>query len=375
MVGGLAGWAGSFAAAGCRRRKSAGFNGYAFVANSEGQAVAAVDLTAFAVTRHIGLEANPSDLVVHPSKPVLYVLLPRVGILQEIDADQLQPRRKLRLSAVPSALRLSADGEALWILSAEQRQILQVDTGRMLVKTRTSLPAAPVDLDFPPPGPSDRGQIVVSLAGNGRISFVSQSTGKLENTVDVGGSLGGIRFRADGDYLVVADRGSRELVMWDLVGNRMAVRLPLAVRPDVLCPKPDGGELYVTGEGLDAVVSVYPFLTEVGTTLLAGRAPSFMATAGAYLLVANPKSNDVTIISTRNQSVVAVAPVGKEPCFIAVTPDDQFALVLNRESGDMSVLRIEALATRRPRSMAPAAPMFTMVPVGSRPVAAAVRSL
>jgi YVTN family beta-propeller protein len=87
-----------------------------------------------------------------------------------------------------------------------------------------------------------------------------------------------------------------------------------------------------------------------------------------YLFIANPTSGDVTIMNVTTRKVVALAAVGSEPGFIAVTPDDQFALVLNRKSGDMAVLRIhDKLATRQKT-----AALFTMIPVGSKPVSAAV---
>ena len=50
------------------------------------------------------------------------------------------------------------------------------------------------------------------------------------------------------------------------------------------------------------------------------------------------------------------------------TPDGRYALVLNRQSGDMAVVRIASLSGRRQMS----APLFMMVPVGSEPVSAAV---
>ena len=46
-----------------RRRQSAGFRGYAFVANEEGNAIAAVDLEALAVARHIPLNGAPTSVV------------------------------------------------------------------------------------------------------------------------------------------------------------------------------------------------------------------------------------------------------------------------------------------------------------------------
>ena len=70
-------------------------------------------------------------------------------------------------------------------------------------------------------------------------------------------------------------------------------------------------------------------------------------------------------------TMVGAVPVGKEPAFVTITPDGQYALVLNRASGDMGVIRVKAVVRNRGKS----APLFTMIPVGSRPVAAAVRSV
>jgi YVTN family beta-propeller protein len=156
------------------------------------------------------------------------------------------------------------------------------------------------------------------------------------------------------------------------------VNLPLAVRPDHLCFKPDGGELYVTGEGMDAVVVVEPFYTpQVGKTVLAGHNPGAMAASGisdaGYLFVANPKSGDVSILDIVTKNVVAVTPVGTEPSYITITPDDQYALVLNQASGDMAVIRIPNVTrTVEEQRRWKKGALFMLIPVGSRPVSAAI---
>jgi DNA-binding beta-propeller fold protein YncE len=159
----------------------------------------------------------------------------------------------------------------------------------------------------------------------------------------------------------------------------LITHLPLAVRPDHLCTNldpgrraTDGGQLFVTGEGMDAVVVVYPYHTpEVAETVLAGHAPGPMAASLAYLFVASPGSGDVNILEINSRKVVAVASVGADPGFITVTPDDQYALVLNRSSGDVAVLRVGAITKNRNRR----ASLLTVIPVGSRPVSAAVRAV
>src|SRR5262245_26171161 len=81
--------AGGVAAVACGRKKSTGFGGYAFVANEEGQAIAAVDLTAFAVIRHIRLNGDPTEVLSHPGLSSVYALTPRNGTLHEIEIDRL----------------------------------------------------------------------------------------------------------------------------------------------------------------------------------------------------------------------------------------------------------------------------------------------
>ncbi|MGH9662325.1 MAG: YncE family protein, partial [Bryobacteraceae bacterium] len=136
----------------------------------------------------------------------------------------------------------------------------------------------------------------------------------------------------------------------------------------------DGGMLFITGEGLDAVVIVYPYRNLVAETVLAGRAPGAMAvstTAPDLLFVASPQSGDVTLMDITTSKIRGAVAVGAEPGHITVTPDDQYALVLNRRSGDMAVIWLAALRDKRTRTAPP--PLLTTIRVGSKPVSAAVR--
>ncbi len=354
----------------CRRDTALarGFPGYAFVANSGGQAVAAVDLSAFAVVRHIRLDANPTAVATHPARPFVYALTPSSATIHEINAEKLVVARKLRLPASPNSLRLSHDGSALWLMCPEARQLLRVATGKLQVDLRLALPAAPFDMDFSATGDL----LAVSLGESGQAALVQQ--GKVQQLIEFGGILGAIRFRADGRHLLAANRSANQLLIHDIASRKMVVRLPLAVRPDLIAAKHDGGQIFIASESSGSLVAVYPYLTQVGYTMLAGHAPRYLAASSRpnYLLAANPQSNDVTILNIDNQKVVGVSPAGREPSFIAITPDNQYALVLNKQSGDMAVLHIPTLdpkLTNRFKSSA----LFTMVPVGSAPIAAVIR--
>lgn len=371
----VAGGAASLALGGCRRtRKSStyGYRGFAFVANSEGKAVAAVDLNALAVVRHIALEANPVQIVDDPVRPLVYAVTPALGEIVAIAVDKLEVVRKLRVGAQPGFAKVSADGRLLWVLCPLARQLVRIPLAEFRQPDlRIPLPAEPTGFELGPAAESAKDRVAVSLGGQAAL-FDAVSGKAVASFSLAGGEAGSIIFRQDGRQLLIADKTSRRLSIFDLATHRPVASLPLAVRPDRICAKADGGQIFVSGEGMDAVVTVYPYQTEVANTMLAGRSPGAMAVSAAwdYLLVANPAADNVTIVSISNQRVLAVAPVGKRPEFVTVTPDGNYALVLNRESGDMAVLHL-VIEPRRSRAAAIAA----RIPVGSSPVSAVVRSL
>jgi DNA-binding beta-propeller fold protein YncE len=353
------------ALAGCRKR-STGFPGYAFVANQEGQAIAAVDLTAFAVIRHIRLDAKPSDVVTSPAVNAVYALTPDSGAVHEIPMDHLEVRGKAQRGASAVSMRLS--GRSLLVLYRSPRKLSALTLDSLQPSWELALPGEPVDFDLT----SDGQSAAVSFGSEGSIALIDFVTRRIRR-IDTSTVMGTVRFQSDGRALVAADLGRRMLLIYDVATARLITRLPLSLRPDNLCFNADGGQLFVTGEGLDAVVIVYPYHTpQVAQTVLAGRGPAAMATSDTrppYLFIANPPSGEVAVMNIANQRVLAVAAVGADPGYVAITPDQQYALVLNRKSGDMCVLRIRTSIANREKP----ATLFTMIPVGSKPVSAVIR--
>ncbi len=371
--------AAAFTAAGCRRRKASGYSGYAFIANQEGEAIAAVDLTVFAVARHIRVPGRPTDVIAHPRLPLVYALTPENGLLHEIRSDTLAYSRKLSLGSAAISMRLAPDGDGVYVLCRQPRKLVRVSVKDFRVEGQVGLPADPFDFDLDRLGQT----FVVSYGPHTLLSVFGAKDVSVGTAIPTSGETGVVRFQSDSRVILAANRSDRMLTVYHVARRELMVNLPLSVRPDHLCFKADGGQLFVTGEGVDGVVVIYPYYTPyVAETVLAGHAPGAMAAtltpAGAtqYLFVANPKSGDVSILNILKRRVVAVTPVGTEPSYITITPDDQYALVLNEGSGDMAVLRIANITravgdNRRSRK----GPIFMMIPVGSRPVSAAVATI
>jgi YVTN family beta-propeller protein len=355
----------SAGALGCSRNKATGYSGYAFVANRDGRSIAAVDLTHFRVRKQIVLDAEPAAVIAHPAKPRVFVLAPQTGTVYEIDGGSLSVSRRVRTGSRSLGMRLAPAGDALWVASREPAEAVEIPLDSFTPRRRIRLAAPPDDFDI-----SRDSQALFAFTGSHAIAIASLTRGTVERTIDASAEPSIVRFRFDGRQLLAGSHEDRTVTIFDTASGRKVVRLPIPIQPRNFCFDAQGGQLFVTGEGMDGVTIVYPYDTVVAETILAGHAPDGMAATEtpAYLMVANPDSNAVTVLDIDTRKLVAVVNVGQEPRQILITPDKQYALVLNHRSGDMAVIRIQSLSARRYKS----APLFTMIPIGEGPVSAAV---
>lgn len=356
---------GTAAAVGCARHRGRGFPGYALIADAGARMLSAVDLNAFVLAKQIGLEAAPSAVLGSLLRPAAYVLMPATGAVWEIDAVKLAVARKTRLGGPAVSMRLASDGASLWVL--QPRALVRLETSRLRAVESIPLPAAAEDFDLAPDG-----RAAVSFPDERRLALVKLATGAIEHWIDAGVQPSLVRFQPDGKQVLLGSRADRSMTIFDAASGRIAVRLPLPVEPMNACYDPSGGQLFLTGPGMDVVVIVYPYQTEVGETILAGRAPDGLAVTAtpAYLFVANPPSGSITVLDIDTRKLVAAIEVGQEPRHILITPDNRYALVLNWQSGNMAVIRIAAFTERRHRNDPP--PLFTVVPLGAQPVGGAI---
>lgn len=352
------------ALAACRREVS-GFPGYAFIANREGGAVAAVDLGVFQLARHIRLEGNPSQVLT--AGKFAYALTPESGVIHRINAGKLTLDATLRVAPTLDTLRLAPDAKSIWAFT--RRAVHRIDLDSFRPASRLALPEPVVDADF-----SFETPFAAASHPNGSVTILDLAASKIARTLTLP-SAGPLRFLKNGRWLLIGDPASRRLSIMETESGAEIVHLPLAVRPDRFCVSADWGQLFINGEGSDAIAVVYPYQSQVAATVLAGNAPNAMAASAtpAMLFAANPSSGTVTILDVASQRVIAAVSVGQNPSHIIVTPDQQYALVLNRASGDLAVLRLQAIAqtSRRTKS----APLLMMIPVGSAPVSAAIAAV
>ena len=364
-VGGLAA-----VTAACHRKAYKAFDGFAFVANGEGKSVAVVDLSSFSVSHQIALNAEARQILAHPSGSSVYTLT-NEGVSQ-LSPKTFSSKAEIRLKSSPFSMRLSPDGTLLWVIGADRR-LTALDAGTLKHVRDMALPAEPSDFDLS----RETGLAAVSFASAGSVTQIDLASGRVGTLTHIADRVGTLRYRKDGKTLLVANTSGRMLTVLESGTGQVVTHLPLAVRPDHFCFNRDEGQLFITGEGRDAVVVVYPYyIPQVAETVLAGHAPGAMTVSDTLLFLANPVTGNLSIMNIERRKVIAVTSVGVEPSQIALTPGDDYVLVLNHGSGDMAVLRMKAVA---PNALAEtfgnsrkSAGLFWMVPVGSKPVGMAV---
>ncbi len=338
------------------------------MAAQQSHSLGVIDLLTFRTARPVRLDAAPSAILPHPRLPRVLVLSADTGTVYEIDAASRRVIRRVRVAAQSVSMVLAGGtgaNAALWLLARSPAALVELPLDSLQPRRRIHLPLTPDDFDV-----SGNHAAIVSRAA-AALMFARLDGSAIERTAALSRDTAVVRFQQNGAQVIAGSWADRSLSIIDTATAALLVRLPLPIEPHHFCSTADGGQLFVSGPGMDAVVIVYPYQTEIGETILAGRAPAAMAVTGPYLLVTNPETGTVTALDIETRRLAAVVAVGREPRHILITPDRQYALVLNEKSGDLAVIRIASLATRRYKS----APLFAMLPVGDKPVSASVVSL
>jgi YVTN family beta-propeller protein len=355
-------------------------SGYCFVANQGSRTVAVVSLERFRVLRQIALDAAPSAVLAHPHRPRVLVLAPDAGIVYEVDGATYAISRKVRAGNQALAMQLSPSGDSLWVLYRDPAALIELPLDSLRPGRHIHLSAPPDAFELVLHRQRDVPLAAITSRQGRTIVLASLTNASIERTIATGDEPSLVTFQWDGSQVITGSWQGRDATIYETATGRTVVRLPLPLAPRQFCTSGDGGQIFITGDGMDAVVVLFPSQTEVYQTILAGRAPGTMAVTAkgvipAYLMLTNPDTDGITVLDTGTYSLVASVQVGRGPSRILLTPDGQYALVLNEKSGDMAVLRMLALSTTpnggyRPYKPAPA-PIFTLIPVGDRPVSAA----
>ncbi|MBV9304142.1 MAG: hypothetical protein JOY53_18680 [Acidobacteriaceae bacterium] len=352
----------------CGRKKGTGFDGYALIATAGDESLGVVDLTAFRLIKSIPLGARPTAVITGSGKGLVegnsYVLTQSNGTIHKLNRELTRVLSK-KVAGELSAIGVMPDGNRLVAIAGSSRELIEIEAGSLNTIRRHKLEGGPVAFDVA----ADQ-HVAISTGERGVIQMFNLETGA-NSRAQVPGPLGDVRFRRDAAILLAANLRDRSIAALEVPSLQSVADLPLAMQPENLCFNSDGGQLFVSGAGMDGVGIVFPYTLEVDETLLAGRSPGAMACSEKppYLFVGSRNASDVCIFDIGTRRMIGIVEVGEIPGRMAITPDNQYALALSEKSGNMAVIHIAAIRGNKWKS---GAALFTMIPVGDRPVDAAI---
>jgi YVTN family beta-propeller protein len=190
---------------------------------------------------------------------------------------------------------------------------------------------------------AQEGVLLVTNKSENTLSFFDANTGEELERISTGPGPHEVAATPDGKLAFVANYSSNSLTVVD-VPNRKAVGivdLGKHQRPHGVVVSADGSSVWVTTEGSQHLVEVDVASHQVKRAVETGQRVTHMVILVESLgkaYTANIGSGNVTAIDTRSGEVIQQIPTGAGAEGIAVTPDDRFVLVTNREAGTFSVI-------------------------------------
>lgn len=342
----------------CTRKRAPRYQGWLFVAGGAGKEIAVVDLSSFRRTATISLPWAPDQLFTAGDR--VYALCRDARTILEIDAGNFRVAAKTTLPGKPVAARLLS-GKAALVACEDQDVLLRVDLANRRIIARRALPGSPADLDV-------NGSVAaMTIPAKNSVLRATLPGLELAGDTDTGVPCTSLRFRRDGKTILAGAVAARQVVAVDAQSGKLLARLPLPVAPSRFCFNPDGGQMFVTGPGADVLAIVSPFQNEVAETILAGHTPDGMAVSERYnmLFVSNRESGDLTVLDIENRRVDASVHVGESPGEVLLTPNNDYALVMDQHSGNVSVVHIATILNGQKKTNSPPTPLFTVFPTAA----------
>jgi DNA-binding beta-propeller fold protein YncE len=354
----------------CGRKRAPRYSGWLFVASASERGIAVADLAEFRRVMTIALPQTPRQILRAGEK--VFATCPDARLICEIDPTRLATAARMTLPGRIVSAAASANASYLIVTTDRPAALHMIQTNTRRITRTVALPDTPVGMDI------SEDMAAVNVAGNAVVR-VSLPEGKLLGSTALGLRGGIVRIRPDGKSILIGADGQNQIVTIDASTGALLARLPLAFAPTHFCFSADnGGQMFVTGTGDDSIIIVSPYQNEVDQTMVAAHKPYGMAVTAVQdrnlLCVTNAGSGDLTIFDIDTRTLASYVHIGGNPGEILITPDVAYALVIDRDSGDVSVVRMSVALDHKAGSMTlqETKPLFTVFPTGAGPQSAAI---
>lgn len=240
----------------------------------------------------------------------------------------------------PLEIAASPDGKKMYVANYYGSTVSVIETANNTVIATIDVGNSPNGIAVSPDGK----KVYVTNLGNLNMSVIDTETNTVIDTIDrIVNMPRGIAISQNGTKIYVPNVSLTTFFVIDTVTKEIT-EIPVSGSYGVAV-SPEGTKLYVTSGGefpdYKGIVEVVDLTSNTVTAKVTdvGINPRRLAVSpdGAKVYVTNEGSNNVSVIDTSTNKVIATVNVGTNPYGIAVTPDGKKVYVANSRSSNVSI--------------------------------------
>ena len=367
---------------GCTRKRfpqyPPDYREFAWVTNGGDNTVTVIDLVNMQEAGTIQVGADPTAIAVNPKHREVYVANTGSGTISVISAVKNKVEATIPVHRGPSAIAVDDAGLRAYVANALSNNVSVIDLKDRRVVGTVGVGEGPDWVRIAPNGDS----LVVANARAGSVSIVDPHSLKVRSVFSGCPDASDPVILPDSSKTFVACTGGHQVMVVSLARPKSVIPenhtdhlltfLDVGPKPAHLALKPDGGEIFVQNSGSDTISEIATTNNEVGGTYTIGEHPDggLVSADNSTLWVSNADAGTVAAYSIDYGQLLNTVQVGSGPGPLAFSDGGFLVLALDRQSGDVSVIRTISYT---PKGDPITGSLFTVFATGKHPNALAVK--
>lgn len=252
---------------------------------------------------------------------------------------------------------LSPNGKSLIVTARGSSSVIKIDTESNKVVSYVSVGREP----HAPMFTRDGKEVWVTIRGENYISVINPENMTIKEKVETINGPGMVYFTGDGEYAFVTSQKGDQLDIIDTATRKSLKKLTVGGKfSPFLTLSPDGKEMWVINKDTGKVTVIDTQKLEVKTIFAVGEKPNhvhFVSTdKGDFAYITSAGNNQVEVYSISDKKLVKQIDVGKTPHAVMPNTDMSRMYVDNENSNDVYVIDT---ATNQ---------VIAIIPVGKKPI-------
>ena len=356
---------------------SPAFREYAYVTNGKSNTVSVIDLRTFSLAKTLHVGSEPTGIAANSKKNEIYVVNSGSSNVTVIAAESNTVVATIGVQGRPYYIDVASDGKRAYVANSGSNNVTVLDLERHAGIANIRVGSSPGMARVSADGTT----VVVSNRGDNSVSLIDAKLLRVRTTLPVCQQPEDIAILPDSSKAFVSCSGSSQVASIQLKSDgppakddHVLALLDVGHTPVSLTLKPDGGEMIVCNFDSNSISVIETGTDEVGNSLEIGQHPSrgIVTLDNSRLYVSNFGSNSVVVYDIdMGRRIGTPLNVGSRPDGLALTPDQNYLLVLGTESGDVTVIQ-----KRKPHRTLETSEysLLTLIPVGVQPNAIVVKT-